>query len=105
MRFFCISIYCVYVVSLHTESTDSVIDSTESMIHQIVSGLCSSLGLSKSGGSILSGLFRPPDLKLISIRLICVLFVCAMPHGSRIQSIQFNVTGGAARKFSRNRSP
>ena len=23
--FFCISIYCVYVVSLHTESTDSVI--------------------------------------------------------------------------------
>ena len=25
MRFFCISIYCVYVVSLHTESTDSVI--------------------------------------------------------------------------------
>ena len=24
VRFFCISIYCVYVVSLHTESTDSV---------------------------------------------------------------------------------
>ena len=27
MRFFCISIYCVYVVSLHTESTDSVMTS------------------------------------------------------------------------------
>ena len=25
MRFFCISIYCVYVVSLHIESTDSMI--------------------------------------------------------------------------------
>ena len=29
MRFFCISIYCVYVVSLHTESTDSVIGTTK----------------------------------------------------------------------------
>ena len=27
--FFCISIYCVYVVSLHTESTDSVIEGRE----------------------------------------------------------------------------
>ena len=29
---FCISIYCVYVVSLHIESTDFMIESTDSMI-------------------------------------------------------------------------
>ena len=31
VRFFCISIYCVYVVSLHTESTDSVISNKEGL--------------------------------------------------------------------------
>ena len=32
LRFFCISIYCVYVVSLHTESTDSAMTNKLSCI-------------------------------------------------------------------------
>ena len=32
-RFFCITIYCVYVVSLHTESTDSVIFSKATLVN------------------------------------------------------------------------
>ena len=42
------------------------------IIHLLVSGLCLSLRLSQSGGSILSGLFCPLDLKLTWTRCHCL---------------------------------